>query len=1494
MMIRLVPECWRRCVWLASGAILLMALAAADATAAPGQAADNPGFRTLPRPIHYETPLNPRQSAKALIVYGKDAPWTQNAAQVVQKAIEDWSGAKLQLADDQTVTGEETWLLKNAYRKVPLIVLGNAKVNRVIHALGTRYLAQSNRSWPGGDRYIIRSIFEPFVADVNYIVLEASTEAGMDGAAANFAKILGTLPADAKASATIPPRLRVISGVKDKWQNETRNWGQMPKEWAGMKDRSVSEMVKAFQGKPFMAGWAAITDGNMGAICEHFRVGPQAGQSAAQNPQAMTMDLHNQRAVAAMSLLACRAVGGRTYGYYDHYGATPYANILRALFQTGILSEGEINEFENCLTLSGALPLDNVFNDVSNGEPTAGYWGNDRHLQACLLATLQILDYVANHCRLDAKTRQEIDRRYENARKLTARLARSFRDNPESDSMGEDTIMQFYSLLHQGWMENVRRGLLRLSADAYILSTDNYPGGFAKWGCYVGLDGFSSCPGAMTKTWSGGALVSAAAFYYDDPQYRWLVNRGLPQGLTGAETFAMHEIGQAAGEAREAVRYYGVRAVPFDERVYKTLTHEELRSQKPRLPPEPFEKAMDRLAFRDGFEPNDAYLFLATCQSMKVYHGVQNNAIARFTDLGDIWLFHNTFNPSGWARNVLSISNGKPYVPRAACTLEALANLGEVSAASSKEQGIAGADWTRTIVHWRGHYFVVLDRMEAQADDEFAFVCRWRTPQSAVLQDGAWVATGVSGNTLRIQNTEPIFQTSEYWECDGAKRPYVLQQYNQAKLVKGEAKTCQNLLYVSGEGRPDRFEARRVNAQAVLVKGKTTRGEHMALIGIGGRIPLVGFETDAAIYDVMDNKLHLAGVTALKAPVKGALTELFWSQKPVNLLVDCRTGRGQVDIPGEKPVQIRIAAGPAAEAKPGFQDVALAEPNALPECSALIEALWNQGAAPTAVPAEGIKNAPIFQAQVAQAALQRPYRRITNVAVTSTPPPDGVYHDGWFWSGTDNLEITISFPTPMAVGCLRLPGIMKAAPVGHGGANIGPYYEAGDFTFSLVLSDDNFQKDLRKIDKPRVTFEETPNADIINHSDLRRLPTWRIEVGGRAKQIKLMPRPTTTDRRNLKVVDLEVYGPEQVDQLRCKAYVGDVNGDGSNELVVSTVEKEVAAYDAGGKQLWRKVYPGEIMRTDVADLEEDGKAETMVYLTTEELHRINGDGSERPLASIFDAERKAFNGGAGVGAVCGIAVWAPEGATKKEVLLSAETSFRVRADGTVQLIRMPGGGGTGAYGRLVNFYPNEPEVLVSVNHYGLNLFSARRYIEGNYTILASKPVTPDMGTGTSFGWVRQIDLPACKGFLAAIEGGINWFPASAFQPNSKDQGWGFNSGGVPVVAALAEDVNGDGVPEVFLARLDGFVNVFKVADGASLGLLSIGEPVLGMAMLKGKDGKPQLAVGTKFGVHLFGPDLKPLGHQAVAAAAFAGPGGKERDRVYVIDMAGRVTILMIQ
>ncbi len=246
-------------------------------------------------------------------------------------------------------------------------------------------------------------------------------------------------------------------------------------------------------------------------------------------------------------------------------------------------------------------------------------------------------------------------------------------------------------------------------------------------------------------------------------------------------------------------------------------------------------------------------------------------------------------------------------------------------------------------------------------------------------------------------------------------------------------------------------------------------------------------------------------------------------------------------------------------------------------------------------------------------------------------------------------------------------------------------------------------------------------------------------------------------------------------------------------------------------------------------------------------------------------------------------------------------------------------------GRLVNLYPNEPEVLVTSSRYGLTLWASRIDAKGYYAQLGSKPTAgSDSGESRGLGFVQQVDVPSfvgrtgsgvgvqgrvaspepsleCgyKGVVAALEGGVACYPISAFLPNGKDPGWCFNTGGVPAVAALVEDINGEGVPEVLLGRVDGFVDVLRLSDGQLMGLLSTGQPIVGMVMLKNHDGKPCLAVGTKMGVHLFGSDpsgagLKRIGSQAMPVAAFVGPGGKARDRAYVVDSAGQVTVLILK
>ncbi len=363
-----------------------------------------------------------------------------------------------------------------------------------------------------------------------------------------------------------------------------------------------------------------------------------------------------------------------------------------------------------------------------------------------------------------------------------------------------------------------------------------------------------------------------------------------------------------------------------------------------------------------------------------------------------------------------------------------------------------------------------------------------------------------------------------------------------------------------------------------------------------------------------------------------------------------------------------------------------------------------------------------------------------------------------------------------------------------------------------------------------------------------------------------------------------------------------MSGNGANELVVATSQKELAAYDAQGKRLWNHVYDGDIHDLIMDDLDGDGRMEAIAHLDTEKLHRVNGDGSERPVADVNTVYTRGVN-------IFSMGVWAPEDPKKKDVMLwcGEPSAFMVLPDGTVKQIKSYA---PQASMRLANIVPNEPEAIVGLSSYGFNIVTARRDADGNFIRVGSRPVTgSNSGNEASPpGVLRQfcklllVDAHGTKWLVGAVASGLNCYPIEAFVKDSKDtRGWQYNTGSPCGTAVLAEDVYGNGAPEVLLARQDGFINTFRLADGTITGRIEVGEPIIGMAMLKGKDGKAYLAVGTKFSVQLFAPDAADKGFKLVGkntlaspAASFAGPGGANKDRVFVVDSGGNVTVFVVK
>ena len=106
---------------------------------------------------------------------------------------------------------------------------------------------------------------------------------------------------------------------------------------------------------------------------------------------------------------------------------------------------------------------------------------------------------------------------------------------------------------------------------------------------------------------------------------------------------------------------------------------------------------------------------------------------------------------------------------------------------------------------------------------------------------------------------------------------------------------------------------------------------------------------------------------------------------------------------------------------------------------------------------------------------------------------------GYFptWRQPDGIELTLDFGKPVAISHLRAVSTMQPAR----GRKL---YEAGELRFAMALSNDNFRRDVRKVDQPVVSFEETGIYPIFHH-DLGRLPTFRVKVGANARYLRLRP-----------------------------------------------------------------------------------------------------------------------------------------------------------------------------------------------------------------------------------------------------------------------------------------------------------------------------------------------------------------------------------------------------
>ncbi len=698
------------------------------------------------RKIKWETPLLADPAPlSAMIVYPSGAPGGQALGERVRAAVKARGGKDIPCVSDKVVIDQATWLVREEFLGRPIIAMGNIADNKAIYALSTRFLTLANHKWPGGDKFCVRSILEPFRADVNWIVVEASTPdglgAGVDALCRRISTQTGATvgqgrPALGGDSANLrpgaaPPDLamkyfRELGSVKG-------DWAEAPFKMTGMDfSKSIDEIKEQIKTK--FGPSARIAPGDLYPGDAWTWLGGASPDAAKFAAGVLLMQLERDKHFLLIG----------------HYNYDQCIKAWQLCFTSGAIDEATMNRAEAAMVRTAGNPAytpNDWFSDAVRADRgRVMSYDTGRHWLATASNYCCGSDYVLSHCRLNPVTRAIIEDYHLAYQTAAKRITDTYRPRVETSEIGDCNAMILNFMALTGNMSYMRQGTLSRAAEFYLAMNNNL-GGYVGEGAYIGSGLGANLPGKI--------VVGAAAYYTGDPQFQWLFRH-----LAGTEWCCTAGINPVFDdEAPEAFphRYFGLTVLPFDPNNYRTMTvpgvmPEEWNLTFTRPLTEPIESLFDAATFRDGFTPQTAFLTMYGSQCSQI---MLANTVPQYTDLGQTLLYCSTQFQDRWCRNAALASNGLPCQPTSGCIKNAAVSSPVVSAISSTDPFNGNARATRTIVHVPGHYFVVFDRFKATADDDYTFAARWRSPYPAAMEGATWVEQAPDGVRLRLMSADP-------------------------------------------------------------------------------------------------------------------------------------------------------------------------------------------------------------------------------------------------------------------------------------------------------------------------------------------------------------------------------------------------------------------------------------------------------------------------------------------------------------------------------------------------------------------------------------------------------------------------------------------------------------------------------------------------------------------------------------------------------------------
>ncbi|UCH35828.1 MAG: PQQ-binding-like beta-propeller repeat protein, partial [Armatimonadota bacterium] len=839
----------------------------------------------------------------------------------------------------------------------------------------------------------------------------------------------------------------------------------------------------------------------------------------------------------------------------------------------------------------------------------------------------------------------------------------------------------------------------------------------------------------------------------------------------GARAFAA---GPGAVREHRPDEWLGVLTVPLGRYRYDRLSHDRARAREQGrwYTTAPYERTFEKLCFRNRFDPAAQYLVLQGLQGLEADNVPPRdaNSIIRYTDNGHVWLIANTDRQGNFYRNAVYVSDGTNAEPQpAACEAAAVADFGHVAMTATRLPDYSGGDWTRHIFWLKGKYFAVVDTVRLQRDGQFAVFCTWRTPVAAALSGKAWEACDAE-YLFRLVNADGVKQTSGREGLEGAANPTVLRQVQTVRGRSGDHVMFRNVFRVVRAGRRSGFDARAIGEHCLM----TDAGARRDLLGVNpgtGVVRIGPFETNARMFYLTD-----AGESAL---VGGSYLEYRGER--------LRMVAGRVTLPSGARVDLARLwreAGEKARAGAAEADVRPAPAGARSASRRWFDALTPRLA--------NVDN-PIVMSDVPPAA-----GSLDDLVDGFIP----LWSGDVSWPAGQSPVLTLDLRREYEVGAIEFATGLVSRP------NTLP--DASDMQArgaTVEFSVDGFERDVRG---QEVTFAPGFTIEPLHKGTVFAMGRWRAAgMNERARYVRLRLDGDAGRGVTMREVFIRAAGTNEA--RFGSAEVGDLDGDGQDELIVTTDACELVVVGAEGQERWRKSFAGAVTCARVVELAEASRV-LLVGTWEARLYCFDADGIELWRTDFLPL-------GGDLPVPFSVAVWQPEADSPPQIIVGnyARVSF------------------LDAAGRMLshNFAYGSHETMTLAPGFDVTGDGV------DDAILYNPWATLSVVDGAKREVVRWLPAPAGEGLALEL-----WDDRGAADPRAlvasenglgmlrlKSGRYDWRADVTPLTCVAGADLDGDGAREIVVGKRGGFLLVYSEAGELRQRVL-LGEAVMALQVIE--------------------------------------------------------------